>query len=670
MPGNSNRLFQFWQEMRRRKVVRVIPVYAAAAFVILQVADMTSGPLNLPEWTLPFLIVLLIIGFIVAVILSWAYDITPKGIEKTKPIEFSGEPEERRYLTDRGALKENSIVVLPFENMSSDPGQDYFSDGLTEEIITDLSHVHNLLVISRSSSMTFKGSKKKSTEIASEVNVKYVLEGSVRKAGNNMKITAQLIDGLNDTHLWAEKYNGTLDDIFQIQEKVAQSIVDALKLKLTPEEIRRIDKKPTQILEAYNYYLHGNKYYWQSEEKQDYVSAIIMYEKAIELDPRFALAYARLSICYSELYWFYYNRSPDQLIKSKAAVDEAFRIDPELPEVHIAMGFYYYEGFLNYPKALEHFEIASEKMQNSSECLFMKANIYRRAGNWILAMDNYLKASELDPGSPTIASNTAETFYLLGEFPEAEKYYDKTFSLNPSFLDPYREKSLMYMKWKGNTEQARATISNADKFIGTSPNPLLTELFVILDIYDGNYQKALSRLSETDSEIFEDLEHFNLKSLIKAHIFNLINIKEGAYSCFSAASLFLEERIISYPDDSRLYSSLGIAYAGLGKKEKAKAAGKKAVELMPVKKEAWRGVLRLEDLAKIYVMTGDYNSALKLIRQLLSLPGPLSPGLLKLDPVWRPLHNQPELLKILKDQPDSKNISKKAGETIDAVSPA
>jgi TolB-like protein/TPR repeat protein len=648
MAGKSNKLYLFWQEMRRRKVVRVIPVYAVTSFVILQVVDMTSGPLNLPEWTLPFLIVLLIIGFIVAVILSWAYDITPSGIEKTKSLENITTEEDHRYLMNKPLLNEKSIVVLPFENISPDPDQDYFSDGLTEEIITDLSHVSNLQVISRSSSMTFKGSNKKSTEIASEVNVKYVLEGSVRKVGNNMKITAQLIDGMNDTHLWAEKYSGTLDDIFDIQEKVAQSIVEALKLKLTPDELKLIDKKPTQSLEAYNYYLQGNKYYWRSEENQDYVTAIAMYEKAIELDSGFAMAYARLSICYSELYWFYYDRSPEQLIKSKKAVDAACKIDPELPEVQIALGFYYYEGFLDYPKALQHFEIACKQLQNNSECFFMKANIHRRAGNWNLAKENYLKALELDPGSPTIAFNTAETFYLLGEYSKSEKYYNKTSSLNPTFIDPYREKSIMYLKWKGRTDEARAAIGEASRYLGSSSFPLITELYILMDIYDGNYQKAFSCLSETKTDVFEDLEHFNLKSLLYAWLNNLTDRPEEAKTYFDSARIFLESRIVAYPDDSRLYSTLGIAYAGLGQTEKATEAGEKSIWLMPVGREAWRGVLRVEDLAKIYVMVGDYNKALKLLKQLLSLPGALSAGLLLLDPSWKPLWNMPEFKKITK----------------------
>jgi non-specific serine/threonine protein kinase len=259
MPHIPNRLSRFWQELTRRRVIHVIVVYATVAFIVIELVNNVYEPLRLPDWTPLLVIVILAIGFPIAIILSWIFDISLKGVKKTEPIQQNGVQSESTELSERPPVQEKSIIVLPFENISPDPDQEYFSDGLTEEIITDLSHIHDLLVISRSSAMTFKGTKKKIREIASDVNVRYVLEGCVRKAGNNLRITAQLIDGMTDTHLWAEKYNGQLDNIFDIQEKVSRSIAEALKLKLSDEEDRIISQRPIDDIQAYEYYLKAKK---------------------------------------------------------------------------------------------------------------------------------------------------------------------------------------------------------------------------------------------------------------------------------------------------------------------------------------------------------------------------------------------------------------------------
>ena len=205
MPTRSNKLSQFWQELKRRKVVRVIVVYAAAGYAIIQFVELVTDPLNLPEWALALVIVLVATGFPIAIIFAWIFDITAKGIKKTEPFEAADEVRVVQPTLEKPVIRENSIIVLPFENISPDPDQEYFSDGLTEEIITDLSYVQDLLVISRSSAMTFKGTKTTIKDIVNKVNARYVLEGSVRKAENKLRITAQLIDGLDDTHIWGRK---------------------------------------------------------------------------------------------------------------------------------------------------------------------------------------------------------------------------------------------------------------------------------------------------------------------------------------------------------------------------------------------------------------------------------------------------------------------------------
>jgi tetratricopeptide (TPR) repeat protein len=268
-----------------------------------------------------------------------------------------------------------------------------------------------------------------------------------------------------------------------------------------------------------------------------------------------------------------------------------------------------------------------------------------------------LKAFEFDPGSAVIASNLGVTFSLLGEYQEAEKYFKKTILLNPTFIEAIWQKSFMYMKWKGNIIQARATIAEAFQFDECISNPLLFESNVLIDIYDGNYQKALSYLSSKDIDFIYIQFYVNLKSLLYARVYVLMNMPGKAYEYFDAARVTLESIIIKNPDDPRLYSAIGIAYAGLGQKEKAIEAGKRAVELMPINKEAYRGVFRVEDLARIYVMVGEYDAALEQIKLLLTIPSRLSVKLLLLDPTWKPLWDLPEFKKITNmASPDASRI--------------
>jgi TolB-like protein/Tfp pilus assembly protein PilF len=669
-------LEKFWQELKRRKTVRVITVYAAAAFIILQLVDIIAKPLQLPEWTLTFMIVLLSVGFIIAALFSWIYDITPEGVQKTKSasdIKQKGTAKlaesntwkiisyvsiiiivallafnivSRKKIEDISKL-EKSIAVLPFRNISNDSTQIYFCDGFMEEILNDLQKIKEFTVRSRTSTDQYRNTTKTVRTIGEEMNVNYLIEGSVGREDNNLKIWIKLINAKTDEDIWANDYIREMKQIFSLQNEIAKEIADELKTVMSPEESIQIDKKPTENLEAYNYYLLGNNYYWRSYKKQDFDIAAKMYGKAIEIDPNFAIAYVRLSLCYLSLHWFYYDQNIGWLEKSKEAINEAFKIDPNLPQAHLALATYYYWGFLNYSKALEEVNIAENNLKNNSECKYTKASIYRRAGEWLLAKENYLKAFELDPGSSRIAQDLAGTLYLLNEYHEAEKYFNKAILLNPAFIEAIFYKSLMYMKWKGNTIQARETIAETFQFNEPSSNPMIIELNVLIDIYDGNYQKALSYLSLKDIDIIEIQRYYlNPKSLLIAGIYNMMNMPEKAFEYYDSARIKLESRILKNPEDPRLYSAIGIAYGGMGLKVKAIEAGKKAVELMPISKEAYRGVFRAEDLARIYVMVGEYNLALDQIKLLLSLPGPLSAKLLLLDPTWKPLWNLPEFIRI------------------------
>ncbi len=677
MAQKTNSFERFWKELKRRKVVHVVTVYAATAFVILELVSMVAQPLKLPEWTEAFMIVLLCIGFVIAILLSWIYDITPAGINKTKPANSVSHYNKttapvssgwkiatyvsgviiialiafnfinKRNLNGDITKLDKTIAVLPFRNLSNDTTQLYFCDGFMEEILNNLQSVRNFTVRSRTSSDQYKDTKKSITIIGNELNANYLVEGSVGREGNNLKIWVQLIDSKADKHIWSKDYTREMGQIFSLQSEIATDIAIELKTILSSDELEKIEKIPTENLNAYNFYLQGNFYYWKGNSSHDLNIAIKLYERAVELDPYFASAYTKIATCLVNQYWYYTDRSEDALLKSKLAIDKAFEIDPDLPEAHLALGFYYYHGYLNYKQALEQSEIVLKHQPRNSEALYLSASVYRRAGNWEMAKSNFKKAFDLNPRSTQFALNTGETYDISRDYSEAQDFYPLAIMLQPDWIDPYIYLSRMYLRWEGNTKKAKEILENATRinksFISDS---LFIETNVLIDIYDGKYEEALKYLSFHQSKIFQMQFYFKPTYLYYANIYGLMNKPDLEHAYYDSACKFLENKIILMPEDPRLFSSLGIAYAGLGKKEQAIVAGEKAIELMPINKEAYRGAYRGEDLARIYVMVGEFEAALEQVEYLLSIPGPLSDKMLKLDPIWKPLWNLPDFQRI------------------------
>jgi TolB-like protein/Tfp pilus assembly protein PilF len=545
---------------------------------------------------------------------------------------------------------EKSIAVLPFRNLSNDSTQLYFCDGFTEEILNNLQKIQSFTVRSRTSTDQYRDTKKSITAIGNELNVNYLVEGSVGREGNNIKIWVQLIDTKADKHLWSNDYTRemTIEQIFSLQSEIAKSIAAEMKAVLTPGEIEKIEKKPTENIEAYNLYLQGNYYFWKSYDSQDYEEAIQLYEKVIELDSGFALAYTRLAMSYLKQYWFYHNRNEEVLQKCRELIDKAFDIDPQLPEAHLALGMYYYMGYLDYPRALEQLEMAIKEQPGNSEALYYIGCVYRRAGNWEMSKSFFVNASKLAPKSAIIAFNTAETFDLIRNYSEALQYYNTTLSINPDWTYPYKDLAELYMKIDGNTIRARELLDDETRknayFFRDS---LILEILVLINIYDNNYEEALKNLSQSRFDIFEAQWYYRPKYLYYAFIYGLMNKPELEHAYYDSTRMLIEKKIIDFPQDQRLYSSLGIAYAGLGYEEKAIISSEKALRMLPVREEAYKGVYLVENLAYTYVLLGKYHEAIKQIEYLLSIPGPLSCKILELDPRWAPLKQHPEFEKIL-----------------------
>jgi adenylate cyclase len=541
-----------------------------------------------------------------------------------------------------------SIAVLPFVNMSAEKDQEYFCDGLAEELLNMLAKVKELRVIARTSSFSFKGEKVDIATIGEKLNVESVLEGSVRKSGDKVRITTQLIKVSDLSHLWSETYDRRLDDIFAIQKEISQAVVGALEVTLLEPDLRALESKPTDNLQAYDYYLRGNDYFNRSFAEEDFRIALQMYDKAVELDHGFALAYARLSRTHTDLYWFYYDRTERRLAKAKEAVDKALRLDPDLPEAHIALGWYYYHGRLDYNRALEQFSIAGKSQPNNSELFEGIGYVRRRQGKFKQALMNLKKASGLNPRSNVIAYTLADTYYLMRDYREAERNYDRAISLSPDWSRPHAYKAKLYLTWESSTAKARAVLEEARKVVAVEdPNFAITR--VLIDVFDGKYQEALDRLSSVSSEALETDFYFIPKAQLYARIFGLMGNRQLEQAYYDSARSLLETKVQERPEDERLHSSLGIAYAGLGRQKDAIREGKLAVELLPVSKDAWRGLLRVEDLACIYTMVGEYDFSIDQLELLLSTPGEMSIHLLRLDPIWDPLRENPRFQKLVEE---------------------
>jgi len=545
------------------------------------------------------------------------------------------------------------LVVLPFENLG--PAEDeYFAAGITDAITARIAVIRGLGVISRQSAIQYKDREKSAQQIGKELRVNYILEGTVQRERpsdptSRMRIIPQLIRASDDTHVWAETYDNDLSEVFRVQSDLAEQVAQALDITLLEPERQALASRPTENMEAYDYYLRGDEYLYRSYFENDFVIAIRMYEKSVELDTKFALAYARLSDAHGQMHWFLYDHSEERLAMAKQAVDKALELNPDLPEAHMALGNYYYYGHLDYDRALEQFAIARKSQPNNSLLFAAIGYVRRRQGKFEEALANLKKASELDPLDKLLVLEVARTFIFLRKYPEAERYFNRAISLAPDQTEPYHRKALLYLRPQGNTEKARAVLEEALQNIKSAAEDTdIVILQVEIDVFDRNYPEALDRLSLKSEDINNRL-YFIPSALRYALIYEYMNKKEPAKKYYDEAQSILESKIEEQPEDERFHSSLGITYAGLGRKEDAIREGKLAVELLPVTKDAWRGTLRVEDLARIYVMVGKYDAAIDRFEFLLSIPSQVTIPLLRLDPAWDPLRNHPLFKKLLEE---------------------
>jgi TolB-like protein/Flp pilus assembly protein TadD len=665
------RLYGFFCELKRRKVYRVAAGYGVVGWLVIQFATTVLPALTLPMWTTRFVVVLVLAGFPIALILAWALDVGPGGIHLDRESKPEAEcppalPSRRRniftlalagllisavtgyFVLSRSSSRhlEKSIAVLPFANFSNDQANEYFADGIQDDVLTNLAKISALKVISRTSVLPYRGQAHNIREIGKALNVATVLEGSVRREGKRVRINVQLIDASNDRHLWAQVYDRELTDMFAVQSDLAREIAGALKATLAPREQERIQRKPTENGDAYLLYQEAHEIFNRPDRHHDDLARVEeLYEKAVRLDPNFALAQARLSHVDS---WMFYaiEPLPARAQKARTAAEAALRLQPDLPESHLAMGYVHYYIDRNYDAALDEFGIARVGLPNDPGIFRAMAAIQRRQGKWQESSASYAKAVSLDPTDPILLENMGMNYLAVRDYTTAARIFDRAVKSAPETFTIRELRTRVDFYSKGDLRPMQTLLAAQPENI--DPNGTITLVRYNLKMYERKFDELIAILDRSPAEKSRGETSAPIsKAFLKATVYKAMNDEANARTNYEEAREKAEKAVHESPDDGPRHALLGLIYAGLGRCDEAKAEAKRAVDLLPESKDAFDGPILAISRARIHMMCGDVDTAFALIERSLQTPGGITIPELRLDPVWDGLRNDPRLEQML-----------------------
>jgi TolB-like protein/Flp pilus assembly protein TadD len=660
----------FFCELRRRKVYRVAAGYGVVGWLLIQFAVAVFPALTLPAWAARLVIVLVLAGFPIALILAWAFDLSATGIEKTPEISPADCPptfSARRknvyglaafglvvaivagyFLIPRASARrlDKSIAVLPFDNFSADQENAYFADGIQDDILTNLARISELKVISRTSVMPYRGQSHNLREIGKALNVATILEGSVRREGKRVRINVQLIDASNDKHLWAQVYDRELTDVFAIQSELAQEIASALKATLSPDEQHRLEKRPTENGEAYLLYLEAHELFSRPDRHHDDVARVeALYEKAIALDPSFALAHARLSHVES---WSYYAIEPvaARAQRARIAANEAVRLQPDLPEAHLALGYVHYYVDRDYDGALSELAGARHGLPNDAGVFRAMAAIQRRQGKWTDSSATYAKATSVDPNDPILLENMGMNYLAVRDYAQAAKIFDRAIKAAPNTFTIRELRARIDFYARGDLRPMQQLLAAWPENV--DPNGTITLARYNLKMYERKFDELIGILERSPAEKSRGETSAPIsKSFLLATVYALKKDDAKAKASYEDARLRAETAVRESPDDGPRHALLGLIYAGLGRCDQAVAEGKRAVELLPEAKDAFDGPILAITRARISLMCGDVDTALALLDRSLQTPSGVTIQELRVDPVWDALRGDARFQQML-----------------------
>ncbi len=536
------------------------------------------------------------------------------------------------------------VVVLPIRNVGA-PEDLYFSDGLTEEITSRLSSVNALGVIARTSASQYRNSDKSVKQIGSELDVRYVLEGSVRwnrkaTAGQGVRITLRLIDVEDDTPLWSDTRNFDMEEVFAVEANVAEAVVKALSLAVLEPERLRLTARPTDNVSAYDYLLRGNSYYNRSWEKRDVDSAAMMYELATEADPKFALAWAQLGKTHAWIYRLDFDATPERLARARAAIDKAIALDPNLPETHIAQGLYFYWGEWEFEKAITELNKARSIQPSNAWVHLQLGNVRRRQGLWAEAVKAYEEAGRYDPRFHVIWFNIAHLRTHVRQGVQVDEYLDRTLTLQPKFLDAYLLKSAHQLGEYGNPARARAILDSAAVLIPPNTWRLLAGYWLNSGVRTLMSPEERLRMAVAGNYGLDS----TMVLLVRGEALTELGRTVPAKATIDSAIKALESVYARTPKADWVSGALGVAYALAGRREDALTAAKRARTLQP---DALDGPTWIFNEARVMLLVGDTTGAINNLGTVLSIPSGIRATGLKQDPAFASLRDNPQFKALL-----------------------
>ncbi len=671
------KLSRFFDELRRRNVYKVAVAYLVAGWALAQGIAQVLPVFDVPIWAIRLGVVLIVSGFPIALICAWAFEITPEGIKRTEEadtMEPSLRPTNRTwiYIVVLGAAfslslfflgrytagnrmvsthDDKSIAVLPFESLSQDQNDTYFADGVQDQILTNLAKVSELKVISHTSVRQYRnGAQRNVREIGRQLGVAYIMEGSVQRAGDRLRVNAELIDARTDTHIWAETYDRTAADLFAIQSELAQSIVAQLQAKLSPQQKAEIEERPTQDVIAFELYLQAKEiidsYINATDVRAALLQALKSLDEAITRDPNFVSAYCFAARANDLLFFFDLDPTPERRLLAETAVRTALRLRPDSAEAHFASADYHFRCLRDYDRAMEELAIARPGLPNSTPFFILSGYINRRRNHFPEAERDFATAVVLDPRNPNAYNLLADTYVLERRFPEAARVYD-------GVLAAGEQVPIVHFRHTGSLFYGTAISGPFRDVLAKYPDMEFagaqTPARVWMAMLDGNYTEADRLLAVSPRQDFQDIDlsFYFPKSWYQAMIARARGDAARTTAAFRECREILAQRLIVKPEHARTIAVLAQVDAGLGQKELALQEAQHAIDLMPVSKDIYDGALVLEGLAQVYTWSGDRDHAIELVRKLLTMPGYTNYARLKLHPLWSPLRGDARFQEIL-----------------------
>ena len=555
-------------------------------------------------------------------------------------------------LLHSASIPEKSIAVLPFENLSDEKQNAYFADGVQDEILTDLAKIADLKVISRTSVMQYKsGAERNLREIAKALGVAHVVEGSVQRAGNRVRVSAQLIDARTDTHLWAERYDRNLADVFAIQSEIAKTIADQLQVKLSPREKGVIEQQPTTNIAAYDDYVRAKALLavtGGARQGGNLYEAERLLEQAIARDPTFLLAYCKLAWVHKELYYTGFDHSARRLAQANEAMGKALELGPDRGEAHLAAGWVYYHCYFDYDRARSELAIARSALPNEPEVFELAGYMDRRQGHWREHIENLERAVQLDPRNVQVLHGLAQGYKLLRQFPDMAAVLDRILAITPT--DPLMRvmRASVDLEWRADTGRLRAVIHDV---IAKDPSAgaAFTEDWLLYALCERNPAEIQSALALIPREGITSETARMGRPFYQGLAARALKDTTAATNAFVAARGEMEKIVQEEPDYPQAVSVLGMIDAALDRKEDAIREARRAIELIPREKDPLTYAELLKNLAIVYAWTGQNEAALGELNGLLQIPGPISYGELRLHPYWDPLRSDPRFEKLVAD---------------------